>query len=132
MTQSVSLARAAHNQRRAALLAAALIVAALWIAVSLGEWKIGVFVAAGILLGLANHFFTELTLLRSFQSGDLITRKQFAMSSLVRLMGVSLVALALAAVFWPDGATVLVGLALFHLITLVFTGLPLIKELNKI
>lgn len=131
MTQSVGLAQAARNQRRAGLLAAALVTAALWIAIPLGEWKIGVFVAAGILLGLVNHFFTELTLLRSFQSGDLVTRKQFAMSSLVRLMGVSLVAFALAAVFWPDGATALVGLALFHMITLVFTGIPLIKEINR-
>lgn len=132
MTQPAGLARAAHNQRRAALLAAALVVAALWIAVSLGEWKIGVFVAAGILLGLVNQVFTERTLLRSFESGDLVTRKQFAMSSLIRLLGISLVAFALAAVFWPDGATALVGLALYHVITLVFTGLPLIKELNKI
>jgi len=132
MTQPDGLARAALNQRRAALLAAALVVAALWVAIPLGEWKVGVFVAAGILLGLVNHVLTERTLLRSFESGDLVTRKQFAMSSLVRLLAISLVAFALAAVFWPDGATALVGLALFHLIALVFTGLPLIKELNRI
>jgi hypothetical protein len=37
----------------------------------------------------------------------------------------------LAVLFWPAGAMVLVGLAFFHLITLVFTGLPLLKEIRK-
>jgi len=46
-------------------------------------------------------------------------------------MGVSLIAFVLAIVFWPAGATVLVGLAGFQLITVVFTGFPLIKELRK-
>lgn len=131
MTQSLGLARAARNQKRAALLALLMSVAALWIAIPMGEWQIGVFVAVGFVLGLVNHLLTEYTLMRSVDSGDPLTRKQFAMSSLVRLMGISLVAFALAAVFWPDGATVLLGLALFHLITLVFTGIPLIKEIKK-
>ncbi len=131
MTQSLAFARAARNQKRAALLALCLSIAALWIAIPMGEWKIGVFIALGFVLGLINHLLTELTLLRSVEGGEEVTRKQFAMSSLVRLLGISLVAFALAVVFWPDGATVLVGLALFHLMTLVFTGIPLIKELKK-
>ncbi|MGH3472935.1 MAG: hypothetical protein ACRDPG_12955 [Nocardioidaceae bacterium] len=131
MTSSGGLLRAFGNQKRTTLLAVALVVAALWISIPMGEWQIGVFVAAGIVLGLVNHVLTELTLLRSVRSGDLVTRKQFAMASLVRLMGISLVAIALAVVFWPDGATVLLGLALFHLITLVFTGIPLLKEIKK-
>ncbi len=132
MTQSLAFARAARNQRRAALLALFLSIAALWIAIPMGEWQIGVFIALGFVLGLINHLLTEYTLLRSVEGGDEVTRKQFAMSSLVRLMGISLVALVVAAVFWPDGGTVLIGLALFHMITLVFTGIPLIKEIKKI
>jgi hypothetical protein len=131
MIQSLSLARAARNQKRAALLALFLTIAALWISIPMGEWKIGVFVGVGFLLGLINHLLTEYTLLRSVESGDPVTRKQYAMSSLVRLMGISLVAFVLAAAFWPDGATVLLGLALFHMITLVFTGIPLLKEIKK-
>ena len=41
------------------------------------------------------------------------------------------VAVVLALVFWPDGAAVLFGLAIFHLIDLVFTGIPLLREVRK-
>jgi hypothetical protein len=131
MSDTHGVLRVVRNQDRTFLLALGMCIAALWIATPMGEWKIGVFVAVGVVLGLVNHVLTELFLLRSVEGSDLITRKQFAMSSLVRLMGVSLVAVALAVAFWPDGATVLLGLALFHLITLVLTGLPLLKEIKK-
>jgi hypothetical protein len=125
------LARAVAKQRRAVVLAVALAAASIWIAVPLGRWQAGLFVAAGIALGLVNHVLTELSLLRAVEGDDLLTRKQFAMSSFVRLMAVSLVAVAVAVAFWPAGAMVLVGLAFFHLVTLVFTGLPLLKEIRK-
>jgi hypothetical protein len=125
------LARAVTKQRRAVLLAAGLVAASMWIAVPLGRWQAGLFVVSGIALGLLNHVLTELTLLRAVDGDDMLTRKQFAMSSFVRLMVISLVAVTLAVIFWPAGAMVLVGLAFFHLITLVFTGLPLLKEIRK-
>jgi hypothetical protein len=125
------LARAVAKQRRAVVLAVALAAASVWIAVPLGRWQAGLFVAAGIALGLVNHVLTELSLLRAVEGDDLLTRKQFAMSSFVRLMAVSLVAVVLTVAFWPAGAMVLVGLAFFHLVTLVFTGLPLLKEIRK-
>jgi len=33
--------------------------------------------------------------------------------------------------FWPYGSAVLLGLALMHLVMLVFTGLPLLNEMRK-
>lgn len=131
MSAAPPLARAVAKQRRAVVLAVALAAASIWIAVPLGRWQAGLFVAAGIALGLVNHVLTELSLLRAVEGDDLLTRKQFAMSSFVRLMAVSLVAVAVAVAFWPAGAMVLVGLAFFHLVTLVFTGLPLLKEIRK-
>ena len=128
---TLPLARAAANQRRTVMLAASPrgrepprrgVVRAV---------DVGLFVAIGVLLGLVNSVLTELSLVRFADSVDLLSRKQFAMSALVRLMGVSLIAFVLAIVFWPAGATVLVGLAGFQLITVVFTGFPLIKELRK-
>jgi hypothetical protein len=126
-----ALARAVAKQRRAIILAGTLAVASMWIAVPLGRWQAGLFVAAGIALGLVNHVLTELSLLRAVEGDDMLTRKQFAMASFVRLMAVSLVAMVVTVVFWPVGAMVLVGLAFFHLVTLVFTGLPLLKEIRK-
>ena len=130
MNAAPMLARAVTKQRRAVLLAAGLVAASMWIAVPLGRWQAGLFVAAGIALGLLNHVLTELTLLRAVGGDDMLTRRQFAMSSFVRLMVISLMAVILAVAFWPTGAMVLVGLALFHLIALVFTGLPLLKEIR--
>jgi hypothetical protein len=126
-----ALAKAVTNQRRAVILAIAFSVAAMWIAVPLGRWQAGLFVAAGIVLGLVNHVLTELSLLLAVEGDDMLTRRQFAVSSFVRLMAISFVAVVLAVAFWPAGAMVLVGLAFFHLVTLVFTGLPLLKEIRK-
>jgi hypothetical protein len=131
MSGSPALVRAAGKQQRAAILAAALIVGLLWVTIPLGRWEVGVFAGAGIALGLVNQILTERSLLRCVESGDLLSRKQFAMSSLVRLLGISLAAGILVVIFWPNGATVLLGLALFHLLVLVLTGFPLIKELRK-
>lgn len=127
-----ALLRAVGKQRRACLLAAILIVAGFWIALPFGRWEIGVFVAVGTVLGLVNHVLTELTLLRSVDSGDLVTRKQYAMASLVRLFGISLLAIVLTVAFWPNGAAVLFGLAIFHLFTIVLTAIPLLKEVRKV
>jgi uncharacterized membrane protein YiaA len=128
---SASLFSALSRQRKTVWLALGLCVAAIWISAPLGKWQAGVFLSVGILLSLVNHVLTERTLLTSVEYGELLTRKQYATSSLVRLLGVSLVAVAVTVAFWPNGALVLFGLALFHLIVLVFTGIPLLKEIKK-
>src|SRR5690348_17001914 len=104
--------------------------AALWVFVPLGEWQVGVFVGVGMLLGLGNHLATELSLGRMIASGANLSRSEIASSALVRLLFVSVPAVAIAVAFWPVGLTALIGLALFRLITLVMTGIPLLKELK--
>lgn len=131
MTTTPSIVRSVRNQRRALLVAGLLVVASIWISLPLGEWQSGLFLAIGIILGAINHVLTEHVLLRSVEAGDLPTRKQYAASSLFRLLGVSGVAIALTAFFWPHGAAVLFGLAIFHLIALVLTGIPLLREVRK-
>lgn len=131
MSESLPLAQAMRNQRRALWLAGVLAFAGVWVAVGLGEWPVGIFVAVGVALGLLNGILTEAFLLRSTESDDMLSRKQFAISSLVRLSGISLVALTLTVAFWPYGGAVLAGLAAFHLLALVLTALPLLKELRQ-
>ncbi len=131
VSQAPGFLTALRNQSRAALLALAIIVAAFWVSVPMGQWRIGLFVSVGVALGFVNLVLTEWFLVRSVSGDDAISRKQYAVSSLVRLLAVSLVAVALAIAFWPDGATVLLGLAVFHLLTLVLTGIPLLKEIRK-
>ncbi len=131
MTTTPSITRSIRNQRRALLTAGLLILAAVWISIPLGEWRGGVFLSIGIVLGAVNHLLTEHYLLRQVEGGELPTRKQYAASSAFRLLGISGTAVVLAIVFWPHGAAVLFGLALFHLIALVFTGIPLLREVRK-
>lgn len=131
MSGSVSFAKTVGKQRRLVGLAAALAIGSFWIGATFGHWEIGLFIAAGVALGLVNGLFTEFSLVRAVDSGAMPSRRQYGLTSLLRLMAVSLVAFAIAVAFWPDGATVLVGLAVFHLISLVLTGIPLLKELRK-
>ena len=119
------------RQRRPLLVAGLLSVAGLWISIPLGRAEVGVFFAVGIFLSLLNHVLTELSLARSLESEGEISRKQFAMGSLGRLAVVTLIAFAIVLAFWPYGVAVLLGLALMHLIMLVFTGLPLLNEMRK-
>lgn len=129
--EPASAARAVRNQKRALILAAALIVAALWISIPMGEWRIGVFLAAGIVLGTLNHLMTEYAIQKAVASEDPVTRSAYARSSLVRLGIVSLLAFGLAAFFWPDGAATLFGLAIFHLVALTLTAIPLLREVRS-
>jgi hypothetical protein len=119
------------RQRRPLLVAVLLCVAALWISIPLGRGQVGVFFSVGVWLSLLNHVLTEIGLYRAIESGGEISRTQFAMGSLGRLAIVTLIALVIVLTFWPFGAAVLLGLALMHLVMLVFTGLPLLNEMRK-
>ena len=126
-----SMARAVRNQRSAVMLAAGLVVAAIWVSIPLGEWRIGVFLAAGFVLGLVNHIGTEYALQRAIASGNLVTRQMWASSSLLRLALVSVAGFAIAAIFWSDGAAVIFGIAIFHMVALTLTAIPLLREVRK-
>jgi len=119
------------RQRRTLLVAALLSLAGLWVSVPAGRAQVGLFFAVGVFLSFLNHVLTEVSLARSLEDGGEISRKQFAMGSFGRLAGITVVAFVIAAVFWSDGAAVFLGLALMHLVLLIFTGLPLLKELRK-
>jgi hypothetical protein len=119
------------RQRRPLLVAVLLSVAVLWISSPVGRGQVGVFFSIGVWLSLLNHVLTEIGLYRALEDGGDISRKQFAMGSLGRLAVVTLIAFAIVLTFWPFGAAVLLGLALMHLVMLVFTGLPLLNEMRK-
>lgn len=120
-----------RDQRKTLVVAATLVVATFWIAGQLGEWRLAACIAAGIGLGLVNHLATEFWLLKIITSGEQPTRNQMIASTMTRLVLLTLVAGGIAVAFWPDGIGLLLGLALFRLIALVMTGVPLLKELKK-
>ncbi|GAB3764545.1 hypothetical protein FB382_000911 [Nocardioides ginsengisegetis] len=126
-----SVVRVVRDQKKTVVVALVLVVATYWIAGQLGEWRLAACIAAGIGLGLLNHLVTEFWLLKLISSGEEPTRSKIAVSTFIRLAALSVVAVAIAVMFWPDGIGLLLGLAIFRLIALVMTGIPLLKELNK-
>jgi len=126
-----SIGRVVRDQRKTIVVALVLAVAAYWILGQVGEWTMAGCVAGGVGLGLLNHLATEYWLLRLITSGEQPTRNKLAMSTMLRLLVLSVVAVGIAVWFWPDGIGLLLGLAVFRLIALVMTGLPLLKELKQ-
>ena len=126
-----SFGRVLLDQKKAILVAAVMVGATYWIAGQLGEWELAGCISAGVLLGLANHLMTEFWLLKIITSGAEPTRGQMIASTLLRLGVLTVVAVGAAILFWPNGIGLLLGLAIFRLIALVMTGLPLLKELKQ-
>ncbi len=120
-----------RDQRRVLIVALCLSLAGFWIFGPMNNWDVAAFLAVGILMGLVNHVATEYSLLKMISSGAELTRGEIAASALVRLLFVAGAAAAVAVVFWSTGIVALIGLALFRLLTLVMTGIPLLKELSK-
>jgi hypothetical protein len=126
-----SVGRVLRDQRKTLVVALTLVAATYWVAGQLGEWVLANCVAGGVALGLANHLVTEYWLLRIITSGGQPTRNKMVVSTVVRLLVLTVVAVGIAAAFWPDGISLLLGLAIFRLVALVMTGLPLLKELKN-
>jgi dipeptide/tripeptide permease len=124
-------ARLVRDQRKTILVAAVLMVACYWVMGQLGQWTTATLTAIGILLALVNHLVTEFWLARVIASGRQPTREKMIVSTLVRLLVLASVAVGLAVAYWPSGIGLLLGLALFRLIALVMTGIPLLKELKS-
>lgn len=129
--EKASIWRVVKDQRKTVYLAVGFMVASFWIFGQLGRWTLAGCVAAGVLLALLNHVATELWLLRLITSGREATRNEMIGATLVRLLVLSVVAVGLAVMLWPDGIGLLLGLAIFRLIALLMTSLTLLKELKN-
>lgn len=123
--------RVVSDQRKTVGVALVLVAASFWILGQLDEWETAAMVAVGVLLALVNHLATELWLGRMISSGETPTRKRIAASTLTRLLVLSVVAVGVAVAYWPSGIGLLLGLAIFRLIALVMTTIPLLKELRN-
>ena len=125
-----SLLRVLALQRKVVGVAVILMVACLWVIGAAGEWRIATLACIGILLALVNHLVGEYWLGKVIGSGAQPTRAGMAASAFVRLAVLTVVAVGAAVLTWPDGIGLLLGLAIFRLVALVMTMVPLLKELK--
>ena len=130
LPEKATVGRVLRDQRKTVGVAAVLMVAGLWFG-QLGDWTLAGCIAGGVLLGLLNHLVTEFWLLRIITGGAQPTRGQLTRTTIVRLAVLSVVAVGIAVAFWPAGIGLLLGLAIFRLISLVMTAIPLLKELKN-
>jgi hypothetical protein len=128
--ETASVGRVLRDQRKTIWVAAVMMVLGLFFG-QYDEWTLAFCIAGGVLLGLLNHLVTEYWLLRIITGGSEPTRGQLTRTTIVRLAVLSVVAIAIAVAFWPAGIGLLLGLAIFRLVSLVMTALPLLKELKN-
>jgi len=94
-----------------------------------GHLKVGVFFGIGLLLGLLNALLVQ-------RSVGLITAKDhplkrsMALNSASRLAIITIIGLCIAYVFRPAGLGVVFGLALFQVLLVLSTALPVWKTLR--
>ena len=106
-----------------------LTAAAVAIAASLGNPKVGVFFGVGLLLGLLNALGVQRSV-AAITAEDHPLKKKMAANSATRLLVITTVGLAVAFVFRPAGLGVLFGLALFQVLLVLTTALPVWKKLR--
>lgn len=125
-----SIGRVIRDQRKTEIVAGVLMIGCLWF-IRPDAWVLPVALAVGIVLGLANHLATEYWMLKTITSGDSPSRGEMARATMVRLLALSVIAVGIAVVLWPDGVGLLIGLAIFRLIALLMTHIPILKQLKE-
>ena len=94
-----------------------------------GDLKIGVFFGVGLLLGLLNALLVRRSV-ESITARDHPLKRSMALNSVSRLAIITMVGLIIAYVFRPAGLGVVFGLALFQVLLVLSTALPVWKKLR--
>lgn len=133
LPEKASIGRVISDQRKIELVALGMMVFSLWF-YQAGSWILPVSLIVGIGLGLLNHLVKEFSLLKVITGGHQPTRGQMTRTTFIRLAILAVVAAVAVVALWrPDhyAVFVLFGLAVFQLIALVMTTIPLLKELRN-
>ncbi|MCK0173231.1 MULTISPECIES: hypothetical protein [Mycobacteriaceae] len=100
-------------------------VAATWV----GYPMVALFFAIGLGLGLGNAVMIRRSVL-SITAKDHPLKRNMAMNSATRLLIMTVIGLTIAYIFKPQGLGVVFGMALFQVILVASTALPVVKKLK--
>ena len=96
---------------------------------ALGHPVVGAFFGVGLLLGLLNALGVQRSVTAITADAHPL-KKKMAMNSASRLLIITVIGLAVAYVFRPEGLGVVFGLALFQVLLVMSTALPVWKKLR--
>jgi hypothetical protein len=94
-----------------------------------GHLMVGVFFGIGLLLGLLNALLVRRSV-EAITARDHPLKRSMALNSASRLATITILGLIIAYVFRPAGLGVVFGLALFQVLLVVSTALPVWKKLR--
>jgi hypothetical protein len=95
-----------------------------------GHLMVGVFFGVGLLLGLLNALLVRRSV-ASITAKDHPMKSTMALNSATRLAVITIIGLIIAFVFRPAGLGVVFGLALFQVVLVLSTALPVWKKLRS-
>ena len=98
-------------------------------AAALGHPMVGAFFGVGLLLGLLNAVGVQRSVTAITADAHPL-KKKMALNSASRLLFITVIGLAVAYVFRPEGLGVVFGLALFQVLLVMSTALPVWKKLR--
>ena len=119
----------AFRPARLLAISAVITAAAVLAAAFLGHLMAGVFFGVGLLLGLLNALLVRRSV-ASITAQDHPLKRNMALNSASRLAVITVLALIIAFVFRPAGLGVMFGLALFQVLLVVTTALPVWKKIR--
>lgn len=115
---------------RLSIFCAVLAAIAIGLAALAGAVMFGVFFSVGLALGLLNALLVKWSV-ASIAAEDHPLKRKVALNSVTRLVVITVIALALAYFFRPTGLGVLFGLAVFQVVLVLSTVLPVWQKLRK-
>nr|WP_090276800.1 ATP synthase subunit I [Mycolicibacterium komanii] len=99
------------------------------VAAVLGHPMVGVFFGIGLGLGLLNAVLVQRSV-DSITAEEHPLKRKMALNSATRLLIMTVVGLTIAFIFRPQGLGVVFGMALFQVLLVISTALPVMKKLK--
>jgi uncharacterized protein (DUF58 family) len=122
--------RVAFRPFRLFVICLALAAVAIAAAASLGHVWFGAFFGIGLGLGLLNAVLVQRSV-ESITAEAHPLKRKMALNSATRLLVITVIGLTIAFVFRPTGLGVVFGLALFQVLLVLTTAVPVMKALRK-
>ncbi|HEY5856712.1 MAG TPA: ATP synthase subunit I [Aldersonia sp.] len=116
--------------KRPAIIVAVIGVLALAATLYIGRPLLGALIIVGMLLGLLNIKLVQRAVAR-VTAEDHPSKQRMAYSSASRLLIITAIALVIAFLLRPDGIGVFVGLAIFQVVLVLNTTVPVVKGLRQ-